>query len=144
MNKLCCASQCLTKFNSSVQWACQICYLSVLQAASCQWLRTMMYNQPRTGRQYHVYHKVYLCLQFYTVLVMLTLDFTACLQECFHACLWYFGKQNGKFPYLQHPSYRASIHQCICSCQCLDRIIWYANPSFRICVHVIMCIYSFI
>ena len=54
----CCSALCLRNFDRSQIRACRIRYLSMTQAASRQWLRTLMENQPRHSRLYHLYHEV--------------------------------------------------------------------------------------
>ena len=56
----CCSLRCLCKFDSQLIRACWVQYLSMSQAASHQWLRMMMENQPLQHQQYHIHHQVHL------------------------------------------------------------------------------------
>jgi hypothetical protein len=82
----CCAELCLHKFDVSQIQACHIQYLSMTQAASHQWLRTLMENQPLHHQLYHLHHQVLSILQLIGDSFLTTP--VACLQAGVHACLW--------------------------------------------------------
>ena len=58
MASYCCSLKCLSKFDLQLIRACRICYLSMSQAASHQWLCMMMENQPLHQQWYHIQHQV--------------------------------------------------------------------------------------
>jgi hypothetical protein len=78
----CCSLRCLCKFYSQLIRVCHIWYLSMSQAASCQWLRMMMENQPLQHQQYHIHHQVH------SSLCLLHKGSYACCSECADVCSW--------------------------------------------------------
>ncbi len=80
INAHCCSLSCLCKFDSQLIRACCIRYLSMSQAASRQWLRMMMENQPLQNQQYHIHHQV--CLSF----CLLHWGSCDCCSECADGC----------------------------------------------------------
>jgi hypothetical protein len=64
----CCNLRCLSALSVKILHACRVRYLAMSQAESRTWLSHMMENQPMTGRQYHIQHKVLSSKLFYFLL----------------------------------------------------------------------------
>jgi hypothetical protein len=69
-NFACCSKMCLLQFDESFIRACRLRYKHMTQAASRQWLRIMMENQPINNRYYYLDHKVFTYLGSSILLIL--------------------------------------------------------------------------
>jgi hypothetical protein len=136
----CCAELCLCKFDVSQIWACCIWYLSMTQAASHQWLRTLMENQQLHHQLYHLHHQVLSTLQLIGDSFLTTP--VVCLQAGVHACLWNLQEQNGQLLHCGYSLNWKDLHQHYSSGQCMDNHVHQHGITsliYCVCVHNRIC-----
>jgi hypothetical protein len=121
INTHCCNSKCLTSIDASVVRACHIRYLSMSQAASWQWLRIIMENQPISSRRYYIYHNVRFrqCPIMWILNLPLTYVITAGLLSHIHGGTRNFRKQDGKLLQCRHSVNWTECNRCSSSSQCV-------------------------